>query len=360
MSYKAVVFGASGFAGIELVRILTAHPDFDLECVVSDSYQGTPVSELYPSFIGRTDLVYQTAESVDPTKFDVAFLAVPHTGALSLAPNLIEGGCTVVDLSADFRLKDPDVYELHYQTAHTAKDLLAQAAFGLPELFPEGLEELKFSHDGGNAVLVACAGCYPTATSLASAPAIRAGFMQSGSILVADAISGVTGAGKKPSARTHFCNANESVEAYGVHTHRHTPEIEQILGLDHNLVFTPHLAPLNRGLLSTVTIQLADAVKSVGKMPLNSAAMVEMYRDFYKGSPFVEVLSAGEQPKTSSVAGSNNAQIGLSVSETSRTIVATCAIDNLCKGAAGQAVQCANIVFGLDQSAGLTCLALPV
>lgn len=360
MSYKTAVFGASGFAGIELVRILSDHPDFDLKCVVSDSYKGMPVSELYPAFIGKTDLMYQTADSVDMSDLDVAFLAVPHTGALALAPKLIENGCTVIDLSADFRLKDPEVYELHYQTAHTARELLADAAFGLPELFPEDLERVKVSHANGDAVLVACAGCYPTATSLASAPAIRAGLMKQGSIVVADAISGVTGAGKKPSARTHFCSANESVEAYGVHTHRHTPEIEQILGLSSNLVFTPHLAPLNRGLLSTVTIQLADDVASIGDQPLNSAALVEMYREFYKGSPFVKVLSAGEQPKSSSVAGSNNAQIGLSISDTNRTLVATCAIDNLCKGAAGQAIQCANIVFGLDQSAGLPSMALPV
>ena len=205
----------------------------------------------------------------------------------------------------------------------------------------------------GEAVLVGCAGCYPTATSLAAAPAIRAGLVDAAAPVVADAVSGVTGAGKKATERTHYCFANENLEAYGVGTHRHTPEIEQILGLEGRLVFTPHLAPLNRGLLSTVTLPLAP-----GAAP-TTEELVELYRDFYAASPLVSVMDAGVQPRTASVAGTCRAQVGVAV-HPAGMIVATGAIDNLGKGAAGQGVQCANIVFGLPETCGLEEIANPV
>ena len=201
-------------------------------------------------------------------------------------------------------------------------------------------------------MLVGCAGCYPTATSLAAAPALKAGLVGDG-IIVADAISGVTGAGKKATERTHFCNADENVEAYGVATHRHTPEIEQILGIEGRLVFTPHLAPYNRGLLSTVTMPLADT-------QIAQSEIDEVYEAFYESSAFVHVLTGGVQPKTSSVAGTNNAHVACIVNERVGVLIATCAIDNVGKGAAGQAVQCANIVLGLPESTGLACAAIPV
>ncbi len=205
-------------------------------------------------------------------------------------------------------------------------------------------------------VLVACAGCYPTATSLAAAPAVRAGWVAENGPVIVDAISGVTGAGKSCNARTHFCSADENLEAYGVGKHRHTPEIEQILGLTDRVVFTPHLAPLKRGLLSTVTMPLAP--QALDSLTLED--VVDHYRKFYSGRTFVRVLDAGQQPKTASVVGTNAAQIGLALNKRAGVLVATGAIDNLCKGAAGQAVQCANIVFGFDERRGLPAVACPV
>ncbi len=354
MSIKAGVVGAAGFAGIEAVRLLSAHPSFDLSAITSSELAGTRLADVYPAFEGVSDLRFLAHDDPALDECDVVFLAVPHTAALKAAPGFIERGISVIDLSADFRLKDPAVYEKWYKVPHTQTELLSKAAFGLPELAGDELAAAAARHAEGEAILVACAGCYPTATSLAAAPAVRAGFVREGSPIVVDAVSGVTGAGKKPTQRTHFCFADANVEAYGVGTHRHTPEIEQILGAPDRVVFTPHLAPLGRGLLSTVTLQLKDDA------PSDAEAYVEAYRHAYAESPFVAVLDAGHQPRTASVAGSNRAHIGLAVSEPTHMLVATCAIDNLGKGAAGQAVQCANIVFGLPQDAGIAGVSLSV
>ena len=352
MSIRVGVVGAAGYAGIEVVRLVLGHPEFELAFATSDELAGKRIDAVYPGFTGTTDAVFTAHAEAALTTCDVVFLAVPHTAALAQAPALVEAGIAVIDLSADFRLKDPAVYEQWYNVSHTATDLLAQAAFGLPELFRDGLEALAERRKAGEGVLVGCAGCYPTATSLAAAPALAAGLVGDG-IIVADAISGVTGAGKKATERTHFCNADENVEAYGVATHRHTPEIEQILGIEGRLVFTPHLAPYNRGLLSTVTMPLADAQTA-------QSAIDEVYSAFYADSPFVHVLAQGVQPKTSSVAGTNNAHVACVVHGRAGALVATCAIDNVGKGAAGQAVQCANIVFGLPEATGLASAAIPV
>lgn len=348
------IVGAAGFAGIELVRLVLRHPDLNLAVATSNELAGTPVATEYPGFVGATDLVFATHDDPALDACDLVFLAVPHTAALAMAPGLVARGAVVIDLSADFRLKDPAVYEQWYATPHTAPELLARAAFGLPELFRADLERAASERAGGGSALIACAGCYPTATSLAAAPAIRAGLKAAEGVIVVDAISGVTGAGKKATARTHYCFIDENVEAYGVGTHRHTPEIEQILGIPGQVVFTPHLAPLNRGLLSTVSVPLAaDAPKDI-------ASYEALYRDFYRDSAFVHVLDRGIMPKTSSVAGTNAAHIGLAVNERARMLVAVCAIDNLGKGAAGQAVQCANIVCGLPEPRGIDAVAVPV
>lgn len=354
MAITTGIVGAAGFAGIELVRLALRHPDLELAVVTSNELAGTRVDAEYPGFAGATDLVFASHDDPALDACDLVFLAVPHTAALGMAPRLVERGATVVDLSADFRLKDPAVYKRWYAAPHTAVDLLARAAFGLPELFPDDLARASAAHAAGEGVLVACAGCYPTATSLAAAPAVRAGWAAPDGVVVVDAVSGVTGAGKKASARTHFCFSDENLEAYGVATHRHTPEIEQILGLEDRLVFTPHLAPLNRGLLSTVNVPLAPGA------PSDAALVVERYRAFYGDSAFVHVLDAGEMPKTSSVAGTNNAHIGLAVNERAHMLIAVCAIDNLGKGAAGQAVQCANAVLRLPERAGFDRAAVPV
>ncbi len=357
MIYRAGVVGAAGFAGIELVRILLKHPNFELVCATSDANAKTRIDEMYPSFTGCTDLEFQSNADAPLDSLDVAFLAVPHTAAMAIAPKLVDAGVVAVDLSADFRLKDPDVYAKWYATPHTEKDLLENAAFGLPEIKGDEIRKAAKRHASKEPVLVACAGCYPTATSLAAAPAIAGNLVSSGALIVADAISGVTGAGKKATGKTHFCFANENLEAYGVTTHRHTPEIEQILGIPGQLVFTPHLAPLNRGLLSTVTIPI-DAGMAQGIASVED--FVGLYEDFYKASPFVHVLDAGKQPRTASVVGTNNAQIGLAYNDQLGVLIAVCAIDNLVKGAAGQAIQCANIVFGIPQDSGLSNIADPI
>ncbi len=354
MSIKCGIVGAAGFAGIELVRAVLKHPEFELAAATSNELAGTPIASEYPGFTGSTDLSFTTHDDPALEACDLVFLAVPHTAALKTAPKLVERGAVVVDLSADFRLKDPAVYEQWYKVQHTQVDLLSRAAFGLPELFPEALQQAAAERVRGEGVLVACAGCYPTATSLAAAPAVRLGYADKSMPVVVDAISGVTGAGKKASSRTHFCFADENVEAYGVATHRHTPEIEQILDLPGRVVFTPHLAPLNRGLLSTVNIRLGDdAPSDVGRI-------LDQYRSFYEGRPFVHVLDAGVMPKTSSVVGTNCAHIGLAVNERAGMLIAVGAIDNLGKGAADQAVQCANIVWGLPENTGLDTVAVPV
>jgi N-acetyl-gamma-glutamyl-phosphate reductase len=351
MSIKVGVVGAAGFAGIEAVRFIIGHPEFELIAATSNELAGKRLADVYPNFQGCTDLAFSSHDDAPLSSCEVVFLAVPHTAAIAQAPALMQAGVSVVDLSADFRLKDPTVYEQWYQVKHTATDLLAQAAFGLPELFRDDLQALAERKASGKAVLVGCAGCYPTATSLAAAPAIRAGLVGDGPI-VADAVSGVSGAGKKATERTHYCFADENLEAYGVGNHRHTPEIEQILGIPGRLVFTPHLAPLDRGLLSTVTLPLGDA--AVTQEQLN-----DLYQDFYANDAFVSVLVDGKQPKTSSVAGTNRAHVAAVYNAHANVIVATGAIDNVGKGAAGQAVQCANIICGLPETTGLTAIAIP-
>lgn len=357
MAFKVGVVGAAGYAGAELVRLLSLHPDFELTVITSNADAGQALASVYPAFAGTSAGALVFAAHDDPAvgACDAVFLAVPHTAALAQVPGLIEAGVAVFDLSADYRLADAAVYERWYNAKHTSPELLETRAFGLPELFDADLKRVAAAHAEGAPTLVACAGCYPTATSLAAAPAVRAGWVVPGSPIVVDAISGVTGAGKKATARTHFCSADEDVEAYGVARHRHTPEIEQILGATDRVVFTPHLAPLKRGLLSTVTLQLRE-----NALALSDEAILAHYRDFYEGRPFVRVLTAGEQPRTSSVVGTNAAQLGIAVNRRVGVLIATGAIDNLCKGAAGQAVQCANIVFGLDERRGLPGIGMPV
>lgn len=354
MVYSVGIMGAAGFAGAELVRLLAQHPSFEVGVITSDADAGHAIEESYPAFAGLGLPPFTQHEDSALFDCDLVFLAVPHTVALKFAPLLLGRGVSVVDLSADYRLKDPTVYEKWYGTPHTSPDVLAGAAFGLPELTGAELDAAAARFARGRAALVACAGCYPTATSLAAYPAMQAGL--SAGLVVADAISGVTGAGKKATARTHYCFADENVEAYGIASHRHTPEIEQILGIagQDRLVFTPHLAPLKRGILSTVTLQLPQGVS------IAPEALQELYEGFYAQWPLVQVLPAGTSPRTASLAGTAKAQVSATLAANGRAIVCLGAIDNLCKGAAGQAVQCANILCGFGQTLGLEALALPI
>lgn len=334
------VIGAAGYAGIEAVRWVLAHPRLRLCAVTSTADSGKHVSQLYPSLAGATDLAFTEPDPVAIAQAaSVALLAVPHTAALALAPQLVESGVTVIDLSADFRLRDASVYEAWYATAHTAPELLAEAVYGLPELDRSKLPEAR---------LVACPGCYPTATTLAALPAVASGAWQ-GTPLMVDAKSGVSGAGRSASATTHFVSANEAVSPYKVGTHRHTPEMEQALstasGKEVKVLFTPHLVPLTRGLLSTVYIDVPDGY--------TTADALATYTAYYAAEPFVRVVEPPAMPSTAEVRGSNRAAVGVHVDERTNTLVAVCAIDNLGKGAAGQAIQCLNAVFGLPETEGL-------
>ena len=342
-----VVVGAAGYAGAETLRILLGHPGMVVRGVTSAADAGKPVEAVYPALSG-TGLRFEDLGADEiAERGSLVFLSVPHTASLGLTPSLLAAGATVVDLSADYRLKDPAVYEQWYRTAHTSPELLPRAAYGLPEVGRAALV---------GATLVACAGCYPTATALALAPALEAGLALEGATVVVDAKSGVSGAGRSPSPSSGFCAANESVHAYGVASHRHTPEIAQTLqALAGHVVpvcFTPHLVPATRGLLATCYLPL-DVETSTSKV-------LSIYRDRYEGEPFVTVLADGAMPATKDVRGSNHAHVGLAVDASSRTLVISCAIDNLVKGAGGQAVQCANIVLGLPESAGLDARALAV
>lgn len=348
---KAGIVGAAGYAGAELVRIILRHPEFELCVATSNSDEGTPLSSVYPAFTDVTNLTYSRHDNPELFNCDVVFLATPHTVAMKSAPGLLEAGVTVVDLSADYRLRDRATYEQWYKVEHTSPELLATATFGLPELNRQALADAAARHAQGEAILVACAGCYPTATSLAVAPVIEL----SQGIVVADAISGVSGAGRSATARTHFVSANENFEAYGVTSHRHTPEIEQILNIPGRLIFTPHLAPATRGLLSTVTIQLTGQARTTE----TAESIHRRYLQAYADSPFVSVLPLGQQPKTSSVVGTNRAHVGVAYSAQTGCVIATCTIDNIVKGAAGQAVQCANLLCGFDETTALSLVANP-
>lgn len=335
----AVVVGASGYAGAELVRLVAGHPRLRVVGVTSDADSGRQIADLYPALAG-VDLTFVPHAAALDSKAEVAFLAVPHTAAMALAPALLDAGMTVVDASADFRLADPTTYEQWYGTPHTAPALLEEAVYGLPELWREDLAGAK---------LVACPGCYPTASLLAAVPAVEAGLASAEGIVI-DAKSGVSGAGRGLSAVTHFCSANESMAPYGVTTHRHTPEIEQGLaraggGSDVRVTFTPHLAPMTRGLLATVYLRAPEGLK-----PRDAYAV---YAGRYAEEPFVTVHPLGRMPATGEVRGGNRAHLGVAVDERTGTLIVACAIDNLVKGTSGQAVQCANLALGFGETEGL-------
>ena len=337
---RAAVVGGAGYTGIETVRLLLAHPEFEVTVVTSAADAGRSLDEVYPALAG-CGLVFEDPSQCDlAASAEVVFLAVPHTASLAIAPGLIDAGLTVIDLSADFRLKDAAVYESWYGSKHTAAHLLGTAVYGLPELTRASLP---------GASLVACPGCYPTATALAAAPALEAGLVSAASVVV-DAKSGVSGAGRSLAQGSHFAVANESVKPYKVGSHRHTPEIAQTLsavaGSPVSVCFAPHLVPMTRGLLSTVYMQATDG--------LTAAEAMDAYRARYSDEPFITVHAEGVMPATHEVSGGNRAHIGIALDEASGMLVVACAIDNLVKGSGGQAIQCANIVFGLPETSGLS------
>lgn len=339
------IVGSSGYTGGELYRILLHHPSAQVTTVTSERSAGKPLAELFPHLAGLTDLV---CEPLDPDriakKADLVFLALPHVTAQEAAFRFHALGVKVVDLSADYRLRDPGLYEKWYEHGHQYPELLKTAVYGLPELHRERIR---------TASLIANPGCYPTSAILGLAPIIKNVLMDLGTLVV-DSKSGVSGAGRSPALPYHFPEANEGFMAYKVGTHRHTPEIEQelsrIAGTEVTISFTPHLVPMNRGILTTIYGKLA-AQTDTGRLHT-------LYREFYQHEPFVRVLPLGQFPNVRNVRGSNFCDIGVYADgRTDRAVIVT-AIDNLVKGASGQAVQNMNILMGLEETAGLRFAAL--
>ena len=339
------IIGATGYAGIDLVRLILNHPHAAIEWVTSESYKGQKLSDVYPHLAGRTDLICSEMDlkKLAP-KVDVIFIALPNGMAMSLAPAVVEAGKKVIDMGADFRLKDPDLYKKWYGDVHSSTKLLKQAVYGLPELHREEIAQ---------ASVVGNPGCYPTASILGLAPLMAQGIVELDSIIV-DAKSGVSGAGRTASLHTHFSEANEAISAYKVASHRHTPEIEQELsalaGEKFSLTFTPHLVPMTRGILATLYAKRSAARKN--SSPLTVAQLESDYRAFYKDSPFVRIQK--ELPTTKQVSGTNYCDIAIRLDEATQRIIVLSVIDNLVKGAAGQAVQNLNLMFGLPENSGLT------
>ena len=351
---RVAIAGASGYAGAELVRLAALHPHFELYAVTSEKSAGVPVASVFPSLAGVVSLSFQALSPEALAEVaDAVFLALPHTKSLAPVAACIQTGKLVVDLSADYRLKDPAVYEQWYQTPHTHAGLLKDAVYGLPELHRTSIVKAR---------LVASPGCYPTAAILQLAPLFAQDLVDPHGSIVVDAKSGISGAGRSPALPYHFPEAHESLEAYKVGQHRHTPEIEQELGellrrpsqtsgtdaAQPIVTFTPHLVPMNRGILSTTYCRL--------KSPMALSDLRNLYQAFYKGERFVRVQD-DIMPNPRYIKGSNYCDIGVYLDPRSQSVITVAALDNLVKGAAGQAIQAMNLMLGFPEETGLTAPA---
>jgi len=333
---RVAIIGASGYTGAESIEIILRHGEAELVYLTALPQECGAVEDVFGQFKGRCNL------QIEPLDFDklrgtadVALCCLPHKVSMGFVPKLLDTGLKVIDFSADYRLKDTSVYEKFYEVKHTDTANLARAVYGLPELFREQIK---------GAELIANPGCYPTGALLAVAPLLKEGLVETESIIV-NAVTGVSGAGRNPSSKFHFPNMNENLFAYGIGSHRHMPEMEQIAseiaGSDVQMLFQPHVGPFDRGILSTVYCQ--------PKGKISSEKLLKLYNDFYAGEPFVQIRS--DAPAVKDVAGTNYCHIFVTC--TKGRIVSFSAIDNLVKGASGQAVQNMNIVFGLEETLGL-------
>lgn len=343
MKTRVAIIGVSGYTGVELLRLLIDHPHAEVTCVTSRQYVGQPVSSVFPSLAGRCDLVCQAMEvEAVAAAADVALTALPHQTAMEVIPDLLAAGLKVIDLSADYRLREVAVYEQWYQK-HSSPELLKEAVYGLPELFREQI---------GAARLVANPGCYPTSVALALRPLLEAGLIDPRSLII-DSKSGTSGAGRGEKLGSLFCEVNEGFKAYGVGSHRHTPEIEQTLsilaGEKITVNFTPHLLPVNRGILSTCYASLVR--------PAETGELLERFTNSYRDEFFVRVHPAGSLPNVAFVRGTNFCDLGVVSDPRTGRVIVVSAIDNLVKGASGQAVQNLNLLAGCDENAGLKTLA---
>lgn len=339
--------GVTGYTGMEFARILYGHPGLDLVRATSRSQAGKRLRDIYPFLrghrLGQVDIV--DSDPADLARScKLVFLAVPHKTAMEMAAPLLDAGLKVVDLSADFRLKDKAVYEAWYATAHTQVEYLAEAVYGLPELYRDQVRKAR---------LVANPGCYPTSAILGLYPALAEGLIDTDGIVV-DAKSGTSGAGRKPGAGTLFCEVHDSFRAYSLGKHRHTPEIEQevsgIAGREVTVSFNTHLLPIDRGILSTIYTQLQS------ERPVEEIR--EIYKRYYADEPWVRVLPHGVLPETRWVRGAMHCDLGLVVDPRTNRLIILSAIDNLCRGASGQAVANANLMLGLPMDQGLNLAPL--
>jgi N-acetyl-gamma-glutamyl-phosphate reductase len=341
---KVAVVGASGYTGVELLRLLLNHPDVSVTCVTANQNAGEEVANLFPSLTGRINMVCSSLDVNEVAdNAELVFTALPHQAAMAVIPGLLAAGCKVIDLSADYRLRDPQVYATWY-AAHTSPDLLGEAVYGLPELYRAAIPAAR---------LIANPGCYPTSVALALAPLLRDGWIDPATLII-DSKSGTSGAGRSAKVDSLYCEVNEGFKAYGVGKHRHTPEIEQTLsdlaGQEVIISFTPHLLPVNRGILSTCYASL--------RQETTAADLLQLYRSFYDGEAFVRICAEGQLPNIAYVRGANYCDIGLVVDPRTNRVIVVSAIDNLVKGAAGQAVQNMNLLLGLPETRGLEVVPL--
>ncbi len=339
---KAAIVGGTGYTGVELLRLLAAHPEVELSAITSRSEAGLAVADMFPNLRGHVELAFCEPDQAGLTECDVVFFATPNGIAMQHVPALLEAGVRVIDLAADFRLKDPAEWAEWYGQPHACPDLLQEAVYGLPEVNRAAVAQAR---------LVANPGCYPTAVQLGFLPLLESKLVDA-SRLIADAKSGVSGAGRKANVGTLLGEASESFKAYAVPGHRHLPEIRQ--GLQRvtasavGLTFVPHLTPMIRGIHATLYAELTG----------DAADLQQVYESRYANEPFVDVLPVGSHPETRSVRGANTCRISLHRPQGGNTLVVLSVIDNLVKGAAGQAVQNMNIMFGLAETSGLNTIAL--
>jgi len=341
---KVGIVGGTGYTGVELLRLLAVHPQVQLTAITSRKEDGLPVADMYPSLRGRVNLAFSAPDKVDLTQCDVVFFATPHGVAMEQAPALLKAGVKVIDLAADFRIKDQAVFEKTYKIPHTAPQLIEQAVYGLPEL---NRDDIK----GAN--LIANPGCYPTTMQLGFVPLLKAGVIDAGN-LIADCKSGVSGAGRKAEIGILFSESSDNFKAYGVSGHRHTPEtvaqLQRFSADKVNLIFTPHLVPMIRGMHSTLYARLTKEI--------SNEELQKLFEDAYQDQPFVDVMPWGSHPETRSTRGANMLRLALHRPDNGNTLIVLVVQDNLVKGASGQAVQCMNLMFGLEEGLGLNNIAL--
>jgi N-acetyl-gamma-glutamyl-phosphate reductase len=336
------VVGGTGYTGVELLRLLALHPQTEVGVITSRGEAGTRVADLFPNLRGYIDVDFSEPDQSALADCELVFFATPNGIAMGMADQLLGQGVRIIDLAADFRLKDPAVWRQWYGMDHACPELLAEAVYGLPEVNRSRVADAR---------LVANPGCYPTAVQLGFLPLLESGCVDQSS-LIADCKSGVSGAGRKASVPTLLAEASESLKAYAVSGHRHLPEIrqglEQLTGSPVGLTFVPHLTPMIRGIHATLYARCADS----------GADLQSMFEDRYRQEPFVDVLPAGSHPETRTVKGANHCRIAVHRAPDSDTVVVLSVIDNLVKGAAGQAIQNMNIMFGFEERAGLESIGL--